>query len=66
MYPDNKTHNQIDNILTDRSRHSSILDVQLFMAAESHCDTDHYLVVSKVGERLAVNGKGLHRFHIEQ
>jgi len=25
--PDGKTHNQIDHILTDRRRHSSILDV---------------------------------------
>jgi hypothetical protein len=31
---------------------SSILDVRSFRVAD--CDTDHYLVVAKVGERLAV------------
>jgi hypothetical protein len=51
--PDGKTHNQIDHILIDRRRHSSILDVRLFRAAD--CDTDHYLVVAKVRERLSVN-----------
>jgi hypothetical protein len=47
-----KTNNQIDCILTERKRHLSILDVQSFRAAD--CDTDHYLVVAKVMERLAV------------
>jgi hypothetical protein len=41
-------HNQIDHILIDRQRHSSILDVWLFRAAD--CDTSHYLVVAKVKE----------------
>ena len=45
-----KTHNQIDRILVDRRRQSSILDVRSFMGAD--CDTDHYLVVAKVRERL--------------
>ena len=44
--PDGKTHNQIDHILTDRRRHSGILDVRSFRGAD--CDTDHYLVVAKV------------------
>ena len=43
---------QIDHILIDRRWQSSVLDVQSFRGAE--CDTDHYLVVSKVRERLAV------------
>jgi hypothetical protein len=47
--PDGKTYNQIDHILIDRRRHSSALNVQSFS------DTDHYLVVEKVRERLAVN-----------
>ena len=51
--PDGKTHNQIDHILTDRRWHSSILVVQSFRGAD--CDTDHYLVVTKVRERLAVS-----------
>ena len=49
---DGQTHNQIDHILIDRRWHSSILDVRSFKGAE--CDTDHYLVVAKVRERLAV------------
>jgi endonuclease/exonuclease/phosphatase family metal-dependent hydrolase len=51
--PDGKTDNQIDHILVDRQRHSSVLDVRSFRAAD--CDTDHYLVVAKVKESLAVN-----------
>jgi hypothetical protein len=30
--PDGRTHNQINHILVDRQRHSSVLDVQSFMA----------------------------------
>jgi hypothetical protein len=39
--------NQIDHVLIKRRRHSNILDVRLFRAAG--CDTDHYLVVAKIG-----------------
>jgi endonuclease/exonuclease/phosphatase family metal-dependent hydrolase len=53
--PDGKTHNQIDHILLDRRRHSNVLDVRSFRAAD--CDSDHYLLVAKVRERLAVNKK---------
>jgi hypothetical protein len=62
--PDGNTHNQIDHILIDMRRHSSVLDVQSFRAAD--CDTDHYLVVAKIRERIAVNKKGSHKFHIER
>jgi hypothetical protein len=51
--PEGKTHNQIDNVLVDRRQHSSILDVQSFRGAD--CDIDHYWVVAKVRERLAVS-----------
>jgi len=48
--PDEKTHNQNDNILIDRRSHSSIPDVRIFRGAD--CDTDNYLVVTKVREGL--------------
>jgi hypothetical protein len=46
--PDGMTHNQIDSILIERGRHSSVLDVRLFRAAD--CDTDNYVVVTKSGK----------------
>jgi hypothetical protein len=49
--------------LIDRRRHSSILDIRSFRAAD--CDTDHYLVVAKVRERLAVS-KQTYRVHMER
>jgi hypothetical protein len=62
--PDGKTHNQVDHILVDRQRYSNALDFQSFRAAD--CDSDHYLVVSKVRERLAVNKQRSHRFLMER
>jgi hypothetical protein len=62
--PDGKTHNQIDHIQVDRRRHSNGLDVRSFRAAD--CDSDHYLVVAKVTERLAVNKQRSHRFLMER
>jgi hypothetical protein len=50
---DGKTHHQVDHILIERQRHSSVLDVRSFRAAD--CDTDHYQVVANVRERVAVN-----------
>jgi hypothetical protein len=47
-----KTHNQIDHDLIDRRLYSRVLDVRSFRAAD--CDTDHYLVMAEVRERLAV------------
>jgi hypothetical protein len=46
--PDGKTHSQIDHLLIDRRRHSSILHVRSFRGAD--CHTDHYLVVAKLGK----------------
>jgi hypothetical protein len=54
------THNQTDHILIDRRWHSSILDVRSFRGAD--CDTDHYLVVAKVRERLAVRKQAAQKF----
>jgi len=52
-FPDGKTHNQIDHILIDGRWYSSVLDVRSFRGAD--CDTDNYLMVGKVRERLAVS-----------
>jgi hypothetical protein len=41
-----------------------LLHVRSFRAAYS--DIDHYLVVAKVGERLAVNKRTTHRVHMER
>jgi hypothetical protein len=62
--PDGKTHNKIDHILIDRRWHSSILDVRSFRGA--YCDSDHYLVVSKVRERLAVSKRMVKKMDMER
>jgi hypothetical protein len=54
----------IDHILTDRRWHSSVLDVESFRGVD--CNTDHYLVMAKVWERLAVTKQTIHIFHIER
>jgi hypothetical protein len=59
--PDGKTHNQIDHILIHRRRHSSVLNAQ-----SADCDTDHYLVMTKVRDRLAANKQSLQIFNMEK
>ena len=49
--PNVKTHKQNDNILIDTRSRSSILGVRIFRGAD--CDTDNYLVVTKVRKNLA-------------
>jgi hypothetical protein len=61
--PDGMTHNLIDHILIDRKRHSNVLDVLSFRGA--NCDTDHYLVVTKVRKRLVVTKQKTHTFHMK-
>jgi hypothetical protein len=56
------SHNEIDHILIDRRQHSSVLDAWSFTG---DCDTDHYLVVPEVRERLTVSKQTTHRFHME-
>ena len=53
-------HNQIDHVLIDRRWHSSVLDVRSFRGAD--CDTDHYLVIAMVRERIAVGKQDAQRF----
>jgi hypothetical protein len=62
--PDGKRHNQIDHILIDRRRHLSILDARSFRGAD--CDSDHYLVVAKVRERLAVTKRMVKMMDVER
>jgi endonuclease/exonuclease/phosphatase family metal-dependent hydrolase len=59
-----QTLNQIDHILIDRRWNSSILDVRTFRGAD--CDNDHYLVVAKVRERLAVRKQAAQKFDGER
>jgi len=47
-------------MLIDRRLHSSVLDVRSFRGA--YCDTNHYLVIAKVRERLAVCKQAAQRF----
>jgi len=61
---DEKTHNQIDHLLIDRRWHSIILDVRSFRRTD--CDTDQYLVVAKVRERLAVSKQAAQKFDVER
>jgi hypothetical protein len=64
MSPDWKTYNQMHNILIERRRHSSVLDVQSLRAAD--CDMDQCLVVAKIKERITVKKHGSHKFHMER
>jgi hypothetical protein len=62
--PDGKTHDQIDHILVDWRWRPSILKARSFRGAD--CDTDHYLVVAKVRERLAVSKQTAQKFDAER
>ena len=50
--------------MIDRRWCSSILDVQSFRGAD--CDTEHYLVVAEVRERLTVSKQAAHKFDGER
>jgi hypothetical protein len=63
--PDEKTNNQTDHVLTDERRHSNILfDIRSFIRAD--CDTNHYLVVTKVRQRLSVSKREAQKFYMER
>ena len=59
---DGKTHNQTDDILIDRTLHSSILHVPSFRGAD--CDIDHHLVAARFRERLAVSKQAARKFDV--
>jgi hypothetical protein len=63
-FPDGNTHTQIGHILIDRRRHSIVLDVRSFRAAD--CEMNYHLVVAKIKERLLVNKQGSHKFQMER
>jgi hypothetical protein len=61
--------NQIYHFFINRRRHSSILDVRSFKGAD--CDTDHYLLIVKIKERLVaskqpVNKMDMDRFNLKK
>jgi hypothetical protein len=62
--PDGKTHNQIDYVLVDRRRQSSILDARSFRGAD--CDTDHYLMAAKLREMLSVIKRVAQKFDMQR
>jgi hypothetical protein len=62
--PDGQMHNQIDHVLIDMRRHSSILDVRSFRWAD--CDIDHYLVVAKIRKRLAVSKRPANKIDVDR
>jgi hypothetical protein len=64
MPPDGKTHNQIDHILVDIGRHSSVLGVSTFRGTD--CHSDHYLAMTKVRERFSVSKWATKNFDMEK
>jgi hypothetical protein len=61
---DGVTHNQIEHILRVKRRHSIILDVRSFRGAD--WDTDRYLVVAKLRERISVSKRARQKFDLER
>jgi hypothetical protein len=63
-FPEGNSHYQTDHIWIDRRQHSSILEVRSVRGAD--CDTDHYLAVAKVRDRLAVSKRAAQKIDTER
>jgi hypothetical protein len=50
--------------MTDKRRHSNILHVRSFRGAD--CDTDHYLLVTKLRERISVSKRARQNCDLER
>ena len=58
------SHNEIDHVLVDKRRQSSIIDIRSLRGAD--CDTDHYLVVATIRERLSLKNEIKQRFLVDR
>jgi len=59
-----RRYNQIDHILVDRRWHSSIPDLRSFRRAD--CNNDHYPLVAKVREELAVSKQAAQQHNLPE
>jgi hypothetical protein len=62
--PEGNAHNKTGHVLIDRRWHPSILDVRSFRGAD--CDTNRYLVVTKVRERRAMSKRAARKVDTER
>jgi hypothetical protein len=53
-----------DHVLIEKRQYSIILCVRSFWGA--YCDTDHYLVVAKLRERISVSKRARQKFRLER
>jgi hypothetical protein len=54
----------IRSCLIRQKRHSNILDVRIFRGAD--CDTDHYLLVAKLRERISLSKRARQKYDLER
>jgi hypothetical protein len=62
--PAGQTQNDIDNVLIDKGRHSSILGVRPFSRSDGH--TDHCLVAAKVRKTLDVSKRTVNNMDMDR